>query len=173
MQTQEMFTILKERFSDSIVEENTTNRDPFLQVKPESILPICRFVRQDPRFKMDYLASISGVDYGKTLGIVYHLESIQQRHLLVLKADLPRENPRVDSVSSLWSGANWHEREAFDLVGIDFAGHPNLKRILCAEDWVGHPLRKDYEYPTEFHGIPCPLTVHTLPEKERQRAPAH
>ncbi len=93
--------------------------------------------------------------------------------MLVLKVDLSRENPVVDSLTSVWRGANWHEREAFDLVGIQFTGHPNLVRILCAEDWVGHPLRKDYDYPTEYHGIPCPLTVHTLPEKERKRAPAH
>jgi NADH-quinone oxidoreductase subunit C len=173
MESAAIFGLLKEKFPDAILEENTTNRDPYLEIMPESVLPVCRYVKSDPRFAMDYLACLSGVDYGKDLAVVYHLESIKHRHVLVLKVRLPRENPTIDSVTPIWGGANWHEREAYDLLGIRFAGHPNLKRILCAEDWVGFPLRKDYEYPTEYHGIPCPLTVHTLPEKDRKRAPAH
>jgi NADH-quinone oxidoreductase subunit C len=69
------------------------------------------------------------------------------------KNDQPGQLPDVPSVSGVWAIADWHEREAFDLVGINFTGHPDLRRILCAEDWVGHPLRKDYEFPLEYHGI--------------------
>ncbi|MBI1853997.1 MAG: NADH-quinone oxidoreductase subunit C [Planctomycetes bacterium] len=171
MQTAEIFAAIKTKFPDAIVEENTTNRDPYLKLKPEAILLVCRFLRTDPRLLMDYLACLSGCDYGTShpLAVVYHVESIRFKHTVVLRVDLPRDHPVIESVTLLWRGANWHEREAFDLYGIEFSGHPNLKRILCAEDWVGFPLRKDYQYPTEYHGIPCPLTVHTLPDKDKQR----
>jgi NADH-quinone oxidoreductase subunit C len=170
VQPTEIFAAIKTKFPDAIVEENTTNRDPFLKVKPEFVGRIARFLRDDPKLVMDYLACLSGCDYGISLplAVVYHIESIRFKHVLCLKTDLPRESPKVDSVAPIWRGADWHEREAFDMYGIEFAGHPNLKRILCAEDWVGFPLRKDYQYPTEYHGIPCPLTVHTLPDKEKQ-----
>ena len=92
--------------------------------------------------------------------IVYHLFSMKHKHSLVLKVILPRwkegrpgELPEVPSVSGIWSTADWHEREVYDLNGVYFTGHPNLRRILCPEDWVGHPLRKDYEMPLEYHGI--------------------
>ena len=92
--------------------------------------------------------------------VVYHLYSFSLRHTLVLKVKLPRwqggiagELPGLPTVSGVWAVADWHEREAFDLVGVNFIGHPDLRRILCSEDWVGHPLRRDYEFPLEYHGI--------------------
>ena len=92
--------------------------------------------------------------------MVYHVSSIAKKHTLVVKVMLPRwkndvegEIPEVPSVSRVWAVADWHEREAYDLMGIRFTGHPNLVRILCPDDWVGHPLRKDYEFPLEYHGI--------------------
>ncbi|MGZ0170073.1 MAG: NADH-quinone oxidoreductase subunit C, partial [Planctomycetales bacterium] len=88
------------------------------------------------------------------------LSSYSNRHKITIKVCVSRwkddqkdQLPDVPTVSSVWKIADWHEREAFDLVGINFVGHPNLNRILCAEDWVGHPLRKDYEFPLEYHGI--------------------
>src|SRR5436305_2026079 len=92
--------------------------------------------------------------------VVYHLQSFTHRHRLVVKVMLPRwkddkpgELPEVPSVTALWASADWHEREVYDLSGVHFVGHPDLRRILLAEDWVGHPLRKDYEFPLEYHGI--------------------
>ena len=92
--------------------------------------------------------------------VVYHLSSIAKKHSLVVKANLPRwkddvegQLPEVPTVSDVWRTADWHERELYDLSGVRFVGHPNLRRILCPEDWVGHPLRKDYEMPLEYHGI--------------------
>lgn len=92
--------------------------------------------------------------------VVYHLYSYSLKHWCKLKVKTARwkdgvvgELPEVPSVSQVWGIADWHEREAFDLVGIHFTNHPNLRRILCPEDWEGHPLRKDYEFPLEYHGV--------------------
>jgi len=74
---------------------------------------------------------------------------------LAIKVRVPRDAPHVRSVADVWSTADWHEREAFDLLGVTFDQHPDPRRILCPDDWVGHPLRKDYEFPTEYQGIPC------------------
>ncbi|HEY2841081.1 MAG TPA: NADH-quinone oxidoreductase subunit C, partial [Pirellulales bacterium] len=99
-------------------------------------------------------------DFQPHLELVYHLWSIPNKTSLVLKVMLPRwqndvagQIPEVPSVAGVWSTADWHEREVYDLSGVRFIGHPNLRRILCPEDWVGHPLRKDYEMPLEYHGI--------------------
>ena len=94
------------------------------------------------------------------LEVVYQLFSLTHKHRIAVKARLPRWNndtpgdlPEIDSVSHVWAIADWHEREAYDMFGIEFTGHPNLRRILCPEDWVGYPLRKDYESPLEYHEI--------------------
>ena len=84
----------------------------------------------------------------------YDLWSFAWRHRIAVKVFVNRAAPIVASVQAIWPAANWHEREAFDLLGIQFEGHPDLRRILCADDWVGFPLRKDYEFPREYHGIP-------------------
>ena len=92
--------------------------------------------------------------------VVYHLSSIAKKHTLVVKVMLPRwkndeagQLPEVPSVVNVWRAAEWHEREVYDLSGVWFAGNPDMRRILCPEDWVGHPLRRDYEFPLEYHGI--------------------
>lgn len=118
-------------------------------VVPAALLKdVARFVRDDERLRLNFLSSLSGVDYQDAgLQVVYHLISIPAgRPKLIIKvnAEGGRENAHVPSVVDIWPTANWHEREAWDLLGIRFDGHPNLKRILLREDWVGHPLRKDY-----------------------------
>jgi NADH-quinone oxidoreductase subunit C len=162
---------LDERLGDAAARLVTGYRDPWLQVLPERLLDVCQCLRDDPQLAFDALDNLCGVDYLETnpkkkdpvdphLEVVYHLRSYRHRQAITLKVLLPRWEqgetgrlPRVPSVSSLWAIAEWHEREAFDLVGIEFTGHPNLRRILCPEDWTGHPLRKDYEFPLEYHGI--------------------
>ena len=121
---------------------------PGAWIPAERLTGICRFVAADPAFAMDYLSFVTGVDYPeqKRIEVVYHLFSSQHRHELLLKVRVPRDDPRVESVTSIWRGADWHEREAYDLLGIVFEGHPNLRRIMMTDDWVGHPLRKDYIY---------------------------
>ena len=156
LQSEEVFAIVKEKFSGAILEEPTEVRgDPFLVIKPEQLVELATFCRDDERLHFDLLSCISGVDYPERqqIEVVYCLDSTVHNHWLILKAALPRENPRVPSVEKIWRTADWHEREAYDLMGVIFEGHHNLVRILCAEDWVGHPLRKDYEMPDTYHGI--------------------
>ena len=119
------------------------------------LIAIASFLAADPALRFDCLSNQTGIDYPKRDEIegVYHLFSYSLRHALVLKVGVPRDNPRLATVSSVWRAAIWQEREIFDLLGVDFAGHPDLRRILLPEDWVGHPLRKDYVEPTEYHGI--------------------
>lgn len=107
------------------------------------------------------LICLSGVDTlgkkGETVPrifVVYHLENMTTGEKTVLRVELDREKPRVPTVSDIWKVANWHEREAFDMFGIIFEGHPDLTRILCCDDWVGHPLRKDYVFPTHYRDVP-------------------
>jgi NADH-quinone oxidoreductase subunit C len=164
---------LKKKFGDKITGANFDAIDPWIEVSPDGLLEVCRYLRDDPKLRFNMLNCISGVDYfeadpkkaAKTgwephLEVVYHLWSLPNKTSLVLKVILPRwkdgvvgELPEVPSVSGLWGTADWHEREVYDLSGVYFTGHPNLRRILCPEDWVGHPLRKDYEMPLDYHGI--------------------
>lgn len=121
---------------------------PGAWVPRERLLEICRFAATDPAFGMDYLSFVTGVDFPEQaqMEVVYHLFSMVRRHELLLKVRVPRDDPRVPTVTPIWGGANWHEREAYDLLGIIFEGHPNLRRIMMTEDWAGHPLRKDYVF---------------------------
>jgi NADH-quinone oxidoreductase subunit C len=82
-------------------------------------------------------------------------ELITETAEFAVRVETDRKAPSIPSVSSVWPAADWHEREAYDLMGIDFAGHPDQRRILCPDDWEGHPLRKDYDFPLEYHGIPA------------------
>jgi NADH-quinone oxidoreductase subunit C len=164
---------LQARFGSSITGGNLEAIDPWIEVAVESLADVCLYLRDDPELRFNFLHCISGVDYLEKdpkkaakidwqphVEVMYHLSSMIYRHRIVLKVILPRwkDNvegrlPEVLSVSRIWRTAEWHEREVFDLVGIRFTGHPDLRRILCPEDWVGHPLRKDYEMPVEYHGI--------------------
>jgi NADH/F420H2 dehydrogenase subunit C len=117
-------------------------------VPAERLLAICRVLRDEAPFQMDYCSFVSAVDrpgQGQ-FEVVYHLFSMAARHELLLKVRVPRDDPRLPSVTPIWAGANWHERETYDLFGITFEGHPDPRRIMLTEDWQGHPLRKDYVY---------------------------
>jgi len=164
---------LESKFGEGITGANLDNIDPWIEVAAERIADIARYLRDEPKLRFDYLSCITGVDYLHTdpkkaakaewephTEVVYHLFSTVHKHSLVLKVILPRwqnnregELPEVPSVAGVWSTADWHEREVYDLSGVRFLNHPNLRRILCPDDWVGHPLRKDYEMPLEYHGI--------------------
>ncbi len=134
---------------------------PYLTVPVEKLVAICQFLRDDDRLFFDLLACVTGIDNGpevNTMEVIYHFTSIPYEHNLMLKVVIPRNTgapnlPSVPSLSLLWRTADWHEREAFDLVGIHFENHPDLRRILLPTDWVGYPLRTDYEEQEQYHGI--------------------
>lgn len=174
MNIEELHQILVDEFgAEKVVGVHTEAIDPWVEVAPEAICDVGLFVRDDERLQFDHLNDLCAVDYCEPdekkaakfghdphLEVVYNLSSISLIHRTKLKVKLPRwkndkagELPEIPSVSSVWGIADWHEREAYDLMGIHFAGHPNLRRILCPEDWVGYALRKDYEFPLEYHGV--------------------
>ena len=137
---------VRERFGAALREVVYFRGEDTLVVAPESILEICRFLKEDPEMSFDLLVDVTGIHYLEreySYEVVYHLLSLARRRRLRLRARLG-EAGEIDSVTSVWRGADWHEREAFDLVGIRFKGHPDLRRILMPEDFEGHPLRKDF-----------------------------
>jgi NADH-quinone oxidoreductase subunit C len=150
---------LAARFGDAVLELDADGAAPAgdraVRVRPDAIVAIAELVKTDPELAFDCLSNQSGVDYPKRneIEVVYHLFSYRLRHAAVLKASVSRDNPTMPTVSGVWRTAIWQEREIFDLLGVVFEGHPDLRRILLPEDWVGHPLRKDFVEPTEYHGI--------------------
>lgn len=159
-------SLLQSEFGEAIVDTALEGAHPYAQVSPERWLDVAGFLRDDPRLGFNMLRSISSLDLiedGK-LACVYDLmhvptgqptELITQTREFAVRVVTDREKPVIPSVAHIWPTANWHEREAYDLMGIEFSNHPDLRRILCPNDWVGHPLRKDYEFPLEYHGIPA------------------
>lgn len=157
MEVQYIYDYLKSKFNNAVIElTQNPPSDPYITLKPEEIFNVCYELRDNPELDFDYLMCLSGMDYSDTLGVVYHLYSLQKKHKLTLKTFVLKENPILPSVERIWRSADWHEREAFDLFGIKFEGHHNLTRILLPYDWEGYPLRKDYKEPEFYHGIRVP-----------------
>ena len=161
----EILQVLQEKFSDTIFKAEMGALDPYVYVTPEAIAEVCGFLNEHPDLAFDSLMCLSGVDYKglkgeeERLEVVYHLFSMQHRHKFALKIQLPRENPNAPTVERVWAIANWHEREAYDMFGIHFEGHSDFRRILCPDDWEGYPLRKDYEQPESYLGMPVRPTT--------------
>lgn len=161
MKVEEIYHILSEIFGKEkvfVFEEKAFQ--PSIEVSPDSLLQISELLHKDARFYFDFLNCITAVDFGKEenkIQIIYHLTSVYFNQLLVLKCTLPRPElpniPSIHSLSSIWRAADWHEREIYDLMGVHFEGHPDLRRILMPEDWEGYPLRKDYEVQESYHDI--------------------
>ena len=176
MTAAEIAALLEQIFGPAVTGKKLDALDPFVTLDPVRLVDVCTFLRDDPRLRFEMLNDITGVDYLEPdpkksakagfdphLEVVYHLSSFTfpgRRFTLKLVLprwadDTPGRLPEVPSVTRVWPAADWHEREVYDLVGVRFAGHPDLRRILLADDWVGHPLRKDDEFPLEYHGIRC------------------
>jgi NADH-quinone oxidoreductase subunit C len=159
-QAPEILQVLQGKFGNKILSSDMTALDPTITVAADSIAEISSFLKNNDELAFDTLMCLSGVDYkglkGETdrIEVVYHLFSMRQRHQIVLKVQLPREEPVIPSVEQVWDIANWHEREAYDMFGVEFLGHRDLRRILCPDDWVGYPLRKDYVQPETYRGMP-------------------
>ena len=148
------------KFSGAIVEVKDEPHQQWLRVKAENLVEVATFLRDSEGLAFDDLSNLTATDYlakgddepGR-IELTCHLWSLLHHHMLVLKADTPREQAELPTLSNVWPAANWHEREMFDLVGVKFAGHPDLRRLLLPEDWPGHPLRKDWVEPESYHGM--------------------
>jgi NADH/F420H2 dehydrogenase subunit C len=145
--------LIQGRFADQVLDVNDFRGDLTISVRPDKVTQICGALKEDPSTRFDLLSTITGLDYqgypektrDERFNVVYHMYSIDHGHRVRLKVPLPESAPEVDSVSSVWKTANWWERETFDMFGIRFRNHPDLRRILCHEEFQGTPLRKDHE----------------------------
>ena len=128
-----------------------------VQVSPEYWLEIAALLKDDTLLQFDYLMCISSYDKGdnKTYGAAYNFYSVQLNHYVEVRVESEDGNS-IPSVAGLWRAADWHEREAYDMMGLQFENHPDFKRILLSEDWEGYPLRKNYKEPDYYHGMPVP-----------------
>ncbi|MCG3127518.1 MAG: NAD(P)H-quinone oxidoreductase subunit J, chloroplastic [Phycisphaerae bacterium] len=167
MTPEAVLKILKDTFGDDVKSVVADGLHPYAEVAAGRWREIARYLRDDPRLAFNWLRCISAVDHleDKLITVVYDLHAAEAgapagamwklKNEIAIRIRVERDRPHIPSVADVWRAADWHEREAFDLLGVIFDGHPDLKRILCCEDWVGHPLRKDYEFPLEYHGIPA------------------
>ncbi|MEM7548259.1 MAG: NADH-quinone oxidoreductase subunit C [Bacteroidota bacterium] len=161
MTTEEIVEILEaESKTGSILGIDEESTPTAILVEPESILNVCKILFEKEELFFDLLECITGLDNGveeNTLEVIYHLYSVPFDHKIALKVKLERgdksNTARIESVTSLWKAADWMERETYDLLGIHFENHPDLRRILLPADWKGHPLRKDYSDEEYYHGI--------------------
>ncbi len=172
---EEIFNILKDNFGDAVIAlDKDTPTEAVITVDPLKIHLVGEFLRTNEDMMFDSLMCLSGVDdangkkvkdadgtdiiEGGTLSVYYHLHSVSLKHKITLKVSAPREDAKVESVENVWKCADWHEREAFDLVGIKFLNHPDLRRIMMPYDWEegSHPLRKDYKNPEFYQGMKVP-----------------
>ncbi|HUK67057.1 MAG TPA: NADH-quinone oxidoreductase subunit C [Anaeromyxobacteraceae bacterium] len=179
MTVNEIHERLKASFGEAVAPLSEPKIDPFARVAKERLVEVARFLKSTPGLELDHCNDITGLDWPKrkVIEVVYHLFSYRHRHGIVLKVELDRDEPAVASVEGVWKAANWLERECYDMFGVVFEGHPDLRRVLLPDDWKGHPLRKDYAEAGGYHGISNvrenPLVeLRRLDEKERAEQPA-
>ena len=155
MNAQQIFQRLEQQFPGKVRDFKGDAIDPSLLVEAPNIVEVCRFLRDEEDLRFQVLSDLTVVDWPKEekLQVVYHLYSYDHKQQIVLKVDLPRDNPRLATLEGVWKVANWLEREVYDLFGVVFENHSDLRRIMLPEDWVGHPLRKDYVEQEEYDGI--------------------
>jgi len=140
---------LREQFGEALLDVKVWRNESTVILRPQDLIRVCRFLRDDPDLAFDFLSDVTGVDRlalpenSPRFEVVYHVYSLQYRRRLRLKVRV-EEGQAVPTVTDLWPTANWHEREVYDMFGVPFEGHPDLRRILMPDDWEGHPLRKDY-----------------------------
>ena len=148
MEPLQVVEFLREEFSDAILDQEEFRGQMTLYVEKDAIVKICRYLHDEPSMAFQYFRDVTAVDWldkrSPRFEVVYHLYSIKYKEMIRLKCKVDEKDLTIDTVTSIWSGANWHERECFDLFGITFKGHPDHRRILMPDDWNGHPLRKDY-----------------------------
>ena len=152
MDSPAVFKLIESKFPDALKSTDLEGLEQSVTIGANSIADVCRFLKTESELQFTSLMCLSGVDYEDKMEVVYHLHSLLHNHRVTLKVELPRENPKLPSVTPVWKAANWHEREAYDMFGIVFEDHPNLRRILLPDDWEGFPLRKDHVDAEEYRG---------------------
>ena len=166
MAPEEICKLLQTNHNDAIEDTVLEGSHPYAVIKADHSCEVARFLRDEPQLQFNLLRSITALDLlaDDKLAAIYDLMSIELKesdtpltrtHEFSIRVVVDRNHPEIPSVADVWNAADWHEREIFDLMGIHFTNHPDLRRILCPDDWEGYPLRKDYEFPLEYHGIPA------------------
>jgi NADH-quinone oxidoreductase subunit C len=161
-------TKLKTTFGDGILEVHSFRGDDTAVIRPDLLVPVARLLKSSPELNYNFLMDLTAVDYLKMkkkprFEVVYHFFSLEKKNRVRIKVPVEESQPEVDSLVEFWPGANWFEREVWDMFGIRFRGHPDLKRILLYEEFQGHPLRKDYPQDKRQHLI-GPGASHKPPE---------
>ncbi len=160
MNPEEIYKTLVNKFGESVLSFDTELvGDTSIHIASTAIADVCQFLAETDTLLFDSLMCLSGLDLStkdEEFSVVYHLHSIRHRHNVVLKASVPKTDAHLPTVSHIWKTADWHEREAYDLYGIFFEGHTDLRRILLPDDWEGYPLRKDYQEPDFYRGMRVP-----------------
>jgi NADH-quinone oxidoreductase subunit C len=158
MEFAELVRQIRTALPEAVLEELADAFSPWVLVERESLPALALLLRDDPALACNELMCLSGVHApgpeGDKLWSVIHVFSMRHRHKLGVKVVVDAADPVLPSVAAVWPTADWHEREAFDMVGLIYRGHPDLRRILCPDDWEGHPLRKDYVTPATYNGMP-------------------
>ncbi|MCF6150350.1 MAG: NADH-quinone oxidoreductase subunit C [Candidatus Kuenenia sp.] len=166
MNIDSVVALVKSNFPEAVINYYDFRGELTFVIEKEQITTVAAFFKKNQELDCNYLSDLCGVDKIKTDGIfevVYHLYSIQKKHRVRLKVPLPSDNPTISTVTTIWNTANWHERETYDMFGIQFQGHPDLRKILMPEDFEGHPLRKDYP----IHGRQ-PATLRDIYRKDEE-----
>lgn len=153
MNIEEVDARLREGVPGGVLELHKGPYSPHLVVDAPKIREVSLFLRDDGALRFDYLTHLTGLDCGERLCTVYRVLSLLHKRTVAMRAYVPRENPVIDTISDIWASAGWFEREAYDLLGIRYRGHADLRRLLLPEDWEGHPLRKDYVDPLRYQDI--------------------
>lgn len=160
MKPEGIYEVLAELFGAAVLGFDAEQAgDPSILIAAPAVADVCEYLAETDALAFDSLMCLSGVDLSardEVLTIVYHLYTMRHRHKLVLKVAVPKTNPRLPSVAHIWKTADWHERETYDLYGIFFEGHNDLRRLLLPDDWEGYPLRKDYKEPEFYRGMRVP-----------------
>jgi NADH-quinone oxidoreductase subunit C len=152
----QLFELVNKNCCDGVATRDDNSSPKAIIIFPKDLLAAAQFLYGSPDCYFDMLSCVTGIDNGveaNTMEVAYNLYSIPFNHHLALRVVLPRQNPEIETVSHIWKTADWHEREIFDLYGIRFLNHPDLRRILLPADWEGHPLRKDYKHQEYYRNI--------------------
>ncbi len=170
MKSSQILDIIEKKFGDKILESSEGPFDSFVVVEPSILKELSFFLRDDERMQFDFLRTLTAVDKIDWVESIFVLLSYTHKHTIMVKVELDKKKPVVDTVSDVWKAANWYEREMFDLFGINYTNHPDLRRLMMPDDWVGHPLRKDYKRPKKYQDIELYRFNPVLKEEPKKKA---